>query len=358
MKKKMTTALLLIALAATAASGPKAPLQAQAAAGIGIGEEVGITLYGQPFLGERSPLLVNGTVLVPLRGLAESLGAEVDWEEGTQTVTLRKADTSVRLTIGSREASKNGVALRLDTPPQLIGEVTMVPLRLIGESFDAWVTWNGEARMAAIDHLPALPVVGSQENLQLILQQTMSAYSTDLTARSGVAAVPATAPAPLASAQSMRAPASAGSESAPSANSASEMKAKQESSDFSTTNTQVEGVDEADVIKTDGAYLYQVNKDRIVITQAVPAAEMKVASVISFSGATFRPTELYVDDSHLVVIGTTNRSIPGSSPAPQGTNAAEPAAEPAAGAAAKRIAVMPVRPTLSSVKAIVYDITD
>lgn len=90
--------------------------------------------------------------------------------------------------------------------------------------------------------------------------------------------------------------------------------AKQEaytgSSDYSTTNVQVEGVDEADIVKTDGKYLYQVNNSRIVVAEVYPSDKMKIKKVVSLDGADISPMELYLDDKHLVVIGSANSSIP------------------------------------------------
>lgn len=73
--------------------------------------------------------------------------------------------------------------------------------------------------------------------------------------------------------------------------------------DYSATNVQVAGVDEADVIKTDGTYIYQATAEAVVITQAVPASEMKVIKRLDYAKEHFTPLELYVDDQHLVVIG-------------------------------------------------------
>jgi inhibitor of cysteine peptidase len=73
--------------------------------------------------------------------------------------------------------------------------------------------------------------------------------------------------------------------------------------DFSGTNVQVQGVDEADVIKTDGKYIYQVNQDRIVIINALPAQSMEVVDTLSFKDDKFTPQEMYIDDQYLVIIG-------------------------------------------------------
>ena len=53
---------------------------------------------------------------------------------------------------------------------------------------------------------------------------------------------------------------------------------------YSTTNIQVEGVDEADIIKTDGEYIYVVSGKRIIILQAYPPEKARVLSQISLNG--------------------------------------------------------------------------
>ena len=55
------------------------------------------------------------------------------------------------------------------------------------------------------------------------------------------------------------------------------------------TNVQVAGVDEADLVKTDGNFIYQVNKQNIKIIRAYPVSELQVASTISFDDAGFTP---------------------------------------------------------------------
>jgi len=71
-------------------------------------------------------------------------------------------------------------------------------------------------------------------------------------------------------------------------------------SGYSTTNVQVAGVDEADLVKTDGSYIYTVSDKNIAIISAVPADKAKLVSTISLSG---RPQEIYLDQDKLVVFG-------------------------------------------------------
>lgn len=69
----------------------------------------------------------------------------------------------------------------------------------------------------------------------------------------------------------------------------------------STTNLQVTGVDEADIVKTDGEYLYHIAGPKVLITLAHPASSMRVVREIEHDG--FTPTTLYLDDCYLIVIG-------------------------------------------------------
>jgi inhibitor of cysteine peptidase len=80
--------------------------------------------------------------------------------------------------------------------------------------------------------------------------------------------------------------------------------------DHSETNVQVQGVDESDIVKTDGQYIYQVNGNRIIIAKAYPADQMSIVNTITFDSETFYPSEIYLDSRYLIVIGNTYYSIP------------------------------------------------
>ncbi len=147
-----------------------------------------------------------------------------------------------------------------------------------------------------------LPTVGSRENLRKLLEEAVGQdYYMDygIYKRNGLTAVDTAAAAP----------ASAAAESAGSSNKAKQI-ADEGSGDYSTTNVQVEGVDEADIVKTDGKYLYQVNNNRIVVAEIYPSDKMKIAKIIGLEDENIYPTELYLDDKYLILIGASNNSIP------------------------------------------------
>ncbi len=77
--------------------------------------------------------------------------------------------------------------------------------------------------------------------------------------------------------------------------------------DYSTTNVQVAGVDEPDIIKNDGKYIYTVSGNKIVIVDAYPAEELKILSEIKLEGT---PTEIFVNKDKLVVFGDQTQYYP------------------------------------------------
>ncbi len=71
----------------------------------------------------------------------------------------------------------------------------------------------------------------------------------------------------------------------------------------STTNIQVQGVDEADIIKTDGTYLYQARGEDIIISKIYPDSEMQVAGSIRLADS-YYAQEIYLDEKYLTIIAT------------------------------------------------------
>lgn len=75
------------------------------------------------------------------------------------------------------------------------------------------------------------------------------------------------------------------------------------SDDFSQTNLQVEGVDEADIIKNDGKYIYLIKNSTIRIIEAYPPSKLKEIAKIELDDIDFSPYEIYTDTNQMVIIG-------------------------------------------------------
>ncbi len=77
------------------------------------------------------------------------------------------------------------------------------------------------------------------------------------------------------------------------------------SDEYSETNVQVEGVDEADIVKTDGQYIYLIRNYTVTIVEAHPQENLEKIIEMDIPDFEFTPEELYVDGDQLVIVGTT-----------------------------------------------------
>jgi sugar lactone lactonase YvrE len=105
---------------------------------------------------EAAPYIKNGRTMVPIRFIAESLGAEVGWDNTTKSITIEKEGIVISLQIGNVEAyiEKEDVIGReritLEAPPEIVSARTFVPLRFVSEAFGASLDWNGDTREITI----------------------------------------------------------------------------------------------------------------------------------------------------------------------------------------------------------------
>ncbi|MBC7808651.1 MAG: copper amine oxidase N-terminal domain-containing protein [Akkermansiaceae bacterium] len=112
---------------------------------------VAVTVNGDPvsFPGQP-PVQQSDRILVPLRGVLEKIGATVRYSGPTKTIRATKGETKIELTLGERAANISGKAVSLDVPAQAINGTTLVPLRFVAESLGADVKFDGTARVVAI----------------------------------------------------------------------------------------------------------------------------------------------------------------------------------------------------------------
>ena len=78
------------------------------------------------------------------------MGADVDWDAGTQTAIVTGNNTSIRFSIDDVTATINGAAKTMDVPARLINDKTLVPLRFLSEELGFDVRWDENTRTATI----------------------------------------------------------------------------------------------------------------------------------------------------------------------------------------------------------------
>ena len=92
----------------------------------------------------------GGRTFVPFRALFEALGSEVEYDLVHKRITATKGNNEIILTIGDVIARKNGAEITMEAAPQLLKATSYVPLRFVAESLDAEVDFDGAAGVITI----------------------------------------------------------------------------------------------------------------------------------------------------------------------------------------------------------------
>ena len=98
------------------------------------------------------PMQMHGRTMVPLRGIFESLGAQVNWNASNRMISASRNNTNVQLGIGERRARVNGGDVGLDVPAMILRGSTMVPLRFVSEALGANVQWFEASQLVTISN--------------------------------------------------------------------------------------------------------------------------------------------------------------------------------------------------------------
>lgn len=113
---------------------------------------VSIILNGNHLVfSNAQPQLVNGSVLVPARGVFENMGFQAQWDNTTKTSTLKKEGMTIVSQLGASYFTVNGNQKSLDVPVQIIDGTLMLPLRAISEATGAQVDWDANTFTASIN---------------------------------------------------------------------------------------------------------------------------------------------------------------------------------------------------------------
>ena len=100
---------------------------------------------------EEPPVVEDGNMLVPMRFLFEQMGAEVAWDNDTQTATVTQNNDNISFQINNATATVNDVPKTMNVPAKLVNDKTMVPIRFLSENLGYTVDWDGDANMAIVN---------------------------------------------------------------------------------------------------------------------------------------------------------------------------------------------------------------
>lgn len=107
-----------------------------------------VSVNDVPVLMDVPPVIENDRTLVPIRALIDALGGTViTWDADTKTAHIQSEKGDIlSIQIGTKTLFMNSEAYPLDVPAKIIGDRTMVPLRVISETLEYDVEWIAETR--------------------------------------------------------------------------------------------------------------------------------------------------------------------------------------------------------------------
>jgi hypothetical protein len=147
---KKTLIAMLAASSMLLSAVPMGHVQAASLSFLENDPQVSIYLDGLRLKTEPAPILYNGRTMVPFRAVAEALGLQVQWDAETESVLAGTTELDIKMQVGNRLATAQGKNITLDAEPILYENRVMIPLRFISESVGANVGWDQVAKRVTI----------------------------------------------------------------------------------------------------------------------------------------------------------------------------------------------------------------
>jgi len=112
--------------------------------------DIRVTINGGELMFDVPPRIINERTMVPMRKIFEVFGAKVQWDNDTKTIVSTTEDVIVIMQVNNTEMKVNDKTVVLDVPPQVIDGRTLVPVRAIAEGLGATVKWDSSTHTVEI----------------------------------------------------------------------------------------------------------------------------------------------------------------------------------------------------------------
>ncbi|GIP53009.1 copper amine oxidase N-terminal domain-containing protein [Paenibacillus vini] len=115
-------------------------------------KESGLEVYvnGEKLSFSSQPVIYQNTNLVPLREIAEGLGATTTFDKESGTIEVTKGDRKVTLTIGSKKVFYNGTSETASAAPKAINGTTYVPAQVFARGLGASIEYKSSSNTLEI----------------------------------------------------------------------------------------------------------------------------------------------------------------------------------------------------------------
>ncbi len=122
------------------------------------------------------PYISNDRTMIPLRFVAETLGADILWEEGWDGCIVKKDDKEIKFTFGSSVFTVNGEEVTFDAPIEMLNDRTMVPVRFFSEQFGCDVYWEPINSLVVLSPVDNPWVAERKSEIRAINEMLISIY--------------------------------------------------------------------------------------------------------------------------------------------------------------------------------------
>ena len=95
-------------------------------------------------------MIKNGRTMLPVRFVAENLGGTVGWDGATSSVTIKGDGIDIAIKVGATTAQINGKTVTLDAPAFIESSRTYLPVRFVAENLGATVEWVAATNTAIL----------------------------------------------------------------------------------------------------------------------------------------------------------------------------------------------------------------
>ena len=102
------------------------------------------------YVSDTAPVMKDDRVYIPFRAVFEALGAEVQYDAGSKTITAKRGSREVAFTVGQDSYSSNGVVVPTDAAAFVQDGRTFVPVRFASQALGVAVGWDADNRTVSL----------------------------------------------------------------------------------------------------------------------------------------------------------------------------------------------------------------
>lgn len=241
-----------------------------------------------------SPEVINGSTYIPARFLKNAFGANVDRNSQTRETTVRYNNRAIVFTDEKNEIkivdNNSEETKKIEAKPVILHDCVYVPLKVIAEDLNKEIFFynnlvvvsdiedifspetEGDKLELLTEQVNSLPTIGTADKLKQLVSEKSNIYNLFNSTNSGQ-------------------------------NDASVEDEAKQTVDFSQVNeNKIGNTSSADIIKSNGKYIFYINENAVEVISAENAENMAVCSEITFEKE-FTPVKLLLKDNSLVVMG-------------------------------------------------------